>query len=142
MKIGELARASGIGVETIRYYQRRDLLAVPPRFPGSKRHYPDSMVQDIQRILQLKALGLSLDEIQPLVRAPVEDCSDVRRVVGRRIQETRRELQALRRRLGRLEQALPGCPEGPEARARCGLICLLGTGTPVVSCQSDRDQGA
>ena len=65
--IGGLARAAGVGVETVRYYQRRRLLAVP-HSGGGIRRYPTAMVERIRFIKRLPVLGFSLDEICELLR--------------------------------------------------------------------------
>ncbi|MGB6241148.1 MAG: MerR family transcriptional regulator [Castellaniella sp.] len=141
MKISEFARASGVGIETIRYYQRRNLLPVPSRYPGSPRRYPDVWVRDVQQIRGLQAVGLSLDEIRLLLRSPAPECADMQQTLARHIQATRAELARLKHRLRRLQAALPGCAEGPGRRGQCGLACLLGPdgGDP---CQARKSVGS
>ena len=65
--IGGLARAAEVGVETVRYYQRRHLLAVPHSGAGVRR-YPAGMIDRIRFIKRSQNLGFSLDEIRELMR--------------------------------------------------------------------------
>ncbi len=62
MTIGQLAAAAGVNVETVRYYQRRALLAVPRREPGSIARYPDSALTRLRFIKRAQSLGFSLDD--------------------------------------------------------------------------------
>ena len=66
MTIGQLARTAGVGVETVRYYQRLKLLAEPKRAYGSVRRYGDDIVQRIAFIKRAQRLGFTLSEIKTL----------------------------------------------------------------------------
>ena len=65
--IGGLARAAGVGVETVRYYQRRGLLAEPARPPGEVRRYGDEEVRRLRFIRSAQAAGFTLNEIKALI---------------------------------------------------------------------------
>lgn len=66
LTIGQLARQSGVGVETIRFYQRRGLLPVPPS-GGTVRLYPATLVQRIRFVKKAQPLGFTLDEVGTLL---------------------------------------------------------------------------
>ena len=66
--IGRLAKAAGVGVETVRYYQRRKLLPVPSAPDGSFRSYPPEMIDRLRFIKRAQQLGFSLDEIAALLK--------------------------------------------------------------------------
>lgn len=88
MTIARLAQAGGVGVETIRYYQRRGLLAVPATGAGSGsrgtvRRYGDADVQRLQFVRSAKAAGFSLDEIGELLRLDGEKDRAAVRVLAR-----------------------------------------------------------
>lgn len=68
LTIGRLAKAAGVHVETVRYYQRRGLLKEPSKPPGSHRHYPPAALQRLDFIRRAQQLGFSLDEIKQLLR--------------------------------------------------------------------------
>ena len=80
MTIGRLAKAAGVNVETIRYYQRRGLVSEPHKPQGGHRRYPPSAVERIAFIRRAQQLGFSLAEVKDLLQH-----SD-----GRNHRETRR----------------------------------------------------
>ena len=71
--IGGLARAAGVGVETVRYYQRRGLLAEPARPPGEVRRYGDEDVRRLRFIRSAQAAGFTLNEIEALIDLDASD---------------------------------------------------------------------
>ncbi|MEO8203211.1 MAG: MerR family transcriptional regulator, partial [Betaproteobacteria bacterium] len=71
--IGKLARAAGVGVETVRYYQQRGLLPVPPGNGGFRRYSP-AAGERIRFVKRAQELGFSLDEVAELLR--LEDGTD------------------------------------------------------------------
>ncbi len=102
LTIGKLAKAAGVGVETIRYYQQRGLLPVPES-TGAYRHYPAALGQRIRFIKRAQELGFSLDEVAELLS--LEDGLDrpsIRQIAGQRLEEIRTRLADLLR----IQQAL------------------------------------
>lgn len=71
--IGGLARAAGVGVETVRYYQRRGLLPEPARPPGEIRRYGDADVKRLRFIRSAQAAGFTLSEIGELLALDAAD---------------------------------------------------------------------
>lgn len=71
--IGALAKAAGVGVETVRYYQRRGLLPEPPRPPGEVRRYSDDDVRRLRFIRSAQAAGFTLAEIGELIELDATD---------------------------------------------------------------------
>lgn len=67
MTISELGRQTGIGVETIRYYQRIGIFEIPKRFTRGYRDYDESHLEKLTFILKLKSVGLSLKDIKIIV---------------------------------------------------------------------------
>lgn len=65
--IGALARRAGVGVETVRYYQRRGLLGEPPRTRGAYRVYGEAELARLRAIRRAQQLGFSLEEIDGLL---------------------------------------------------------------------------
>lgn len=68
LTIGKLAKAAGVGIETVRYYQRRELLPVPPGGDSAFRTYPAELIDRIRFIKRAQQLGFSLDEIVLLLK--------------------------------------------------------------------------
>lgn len=64
MTRGEVADKAGVNPETLRYYERNDLIPTPPRFDGGFRLYDDSYVKRLQFIKRAKELGFTLAEIK------------------------------------------------------------------------------
>ena len=71
--IGGLARAAGVGVETVRYYQRRGLLPEPARPPGEVRRYGAEDVKRLRFIRAAQAAGFTLNEIGELIALDASD---------------------------------------------------------------------
>lgn len=107
MKIGELARRTGLSVKTIRYYERRGLLEQSPRTVGGYRLYGPEEVARLLFVRRAKLLGLTLEEIGELVGLAVR-CNEgeivprLEEVLAAKLEETERkiaELAAFRRNL-------------------------------------------
>ena len=67
LTIGELARKAGVGVETVRYYQRRGLFPEPPRQPRSTREYSPEALDLLRFIRRARGLGFTIKEIEHLL---------------------------------------------------------------------------
>jgi len=98
--IGRLAKEVGVGVETIRFYERRGLLKQPRRpKDGGYRHYDDEAVRLLRYIRLAQTLNFTLKDIEQLVaRASEHDasfCDAVRDTVERKLEAVRGELKAL-----------------------------------------------
>ena len=117
MTIAGLARLGGVGVETVRYYQRRGLLAEPPRPPGGVRRYVREDVQRLRFIRQAQAAGFTLEQIGELIALDAgSDRARARALAEERIRalDTRiAELTAARASLKRLASACATAKDGP-----------------------------
>ena len=69
MRIGAVATAAGVSIDTIRFYERRGVLPVPERRPSGYRDYPPEIVGRIQLARSLQGVGLTLDEIIDALQA-------------------------------------------------------------------------
>ena len=114
LTIGSLAGASGVGVETVRFYQRRGLLAVPPR-AGAIRRYDSSDVERLRFIKRAQAAGFTLAEIAELIALDAgEDRPRARELARARIaalDERIAELKVARASLAKLARE---CGEGRD----------------------------
>jgi MerR family mercuric resistance operon transcriptional regulator len=125
--IGGLARGAAVGVETIRYYQRRHLLAVP-QSAGGVRRYPAAMIDRIRFIKHSQNLGFSLEEIRELLR--LEDGGSrgpIRKIAGARLANIRDKIAALTRMERVLSDLLREC-EHTTSAAPCPIIAALSAG--------------
>lgn len=121
LTIGRLARAADVGVETIRYYQDRKLLPVPPS-DGAFRYYPLSVVERIRFIKRAQELGFSLEEVRELLQ--LEDGADrksIRRVASERLSQIEAKLADLKRMQRVLKDLLSEC-EHTKAGLPCPII--------------------
>jgi MerR family transcriptional regulator, copper efflux regulator len=98
--IGEVARRAGVNVETVRYYERRGLVADPPRTDAGYRQYPDSTVRRIRFVKRAQELGFSLREIAELLDLRVEEGAPCAAVLDR----TRAKMADIDRRIADLEE--------------------------------------
>jgi MerR family mercuric resistance operon transcriptional regulator len=105
---GGLAKASGIGVETVRYYERIGILSEPERTPGGHRQYGRADLRRVRFVRAAQELGFTLTEIRELLELRVEAGKSCRPVAAKadavilRIDRKIDELKAMRRALGDL----------------------------------------
>lgn len=88
MQIGRVSKRVGVSVDTIRFYERRGLLAAPPRSAGGFRLYSSSDLSELQFIRNLQTLGFSLSEVrefQSLKREDLRACSKVQRMLSHKL---------------------------------------------------------
>jgi len=124
--IGKLARAAEVGVETVRYYQRRRLLAVP-QSAGSVRRYPIATIDRLRFIKRSQSLGFTLDEIRELLRLEQGGSrSAIRRIAGERLSNIREKIVALAQMERVLSELLFEC-EHTGTAAPCPIITALST---------------
>lgn len=125
VSIGAMAEAAGVNIETIRFYQRKGLLAVPSRQPGEIRRYG---FKDIARVRFVKAaqrLGFSLDEIAALLK--LDDgahCDEARRMAEHKLSDVRAKLLDLHRIESALGELVADCCSTKGA-VTCPLINAL-----------------
>lgn len=131
LTISRTAVLAGVGVETIRFYERRGLIKQPPRpRNGGFRSYDDAVVDRIRFIRQAQELGFSLREIKDLLslRAdPAADCGDVRRQALVKREEVNRKIVQLQHIRAALDELIASCPGGGALRA-CTILGALNTG--------------
>lgn len=126
MTIGKLARAAEVGVETVRYYQRRRLLAVP-QSAGGLRRYPIATIDRIRFIKRSQDLGFSLEEIRELLRLEKGGSrSAIRKIARDRLANIREKIAALGHMERVLSELLGQCDHTATA-APCPIIAALST---------------
>ena len=125
MTISKAARAAGVGVETVRFYERRDLIVRPSKPPdGGFRRYPAETVKRVRFIRQAQGLGFSLREIEELLslRAdPATDCGQVRERAVAKLEDVDRKIGELQRFRRALEELIAACP-GHGALRACSIM--------------------
>lgn len=127
LTIGQLAKLTGIGVETVRYYEREGLIPEPPRTASGYRHYPADSTRRLAFIRQAKALGFSLADIRELLtlRADSSVGSErVKQLSRNKLMEIREKISALERMAHALEHLVEQCP-GNVPTGECPILEAL-----------------
>lgn len=115
LTIGRLARAGGVNLETVRYYERRGLLPRPPRSASGYRLFPEESARRLRFIRRAQELGFSLKEIRELLSLRVSRrarSTDVRRRAEAKIADIEakiKTLESMRRTLRKLATSCAGC---------------------------------
>jgi len=128
LSIGRAARQAGVGIETIRFYERQSLVRQPPKPDGAGvRRYPADMIERIRFIKEAQELGFSLREIHDLLalRAdPAADCAKVQEQATAKLGEVRRKIGRLQDIGAALERLIAACP-GRGGLQACSIIDAL-----------------
>jgi MerR family copper efflux transcriptional regulator len=127
LSIGQVARRAGVGVETVRFYEREGLLEEPPRRASGYRQYSEQVVKRLHFIKRAKLLGFSLKEITELLLLRVDaqmSCEVVKQRTEAKIAEVERKLIELQRMRQALLQVASLCTgQGPASA--CPMLDAL-----------------
>lgn len=127
MKIGDLSRATGVDVGTIRYYERAGLLAAPERQPNGYRAYGQAHLEGLSFVRHCRALDIPLSDIKRLLdftTAPQQDCADINQLVDEQIDRVRARLKSLKALEKQLTELRGRCSQ-PHAAIDCGILSEL-----------------
>jgi MerR family mercuric resistance operon transcriptional regulator len=117
LTIGQVARRTGVGVETLRYYEREGLVEEPPRRESGYRQYPEDVVERIHFIKRAQQLGFSLKEIAELFALRVDPTTpscEVKYRAEAKLVDIERKIEELLRMKRALEQITHLCTgQGP-----------------------------
>ena len=125
MTIGNLARAAGVNVETIRYYQRIGLVDKPLKPSQGYRRYPAAIIDRIQLIKRAQELGFTLNEITELLSLDDGNCDAARTIAEHKrevIQQRIKDLQAMQ---GELANLIKACRTNVDGQGHCAIIETL-----------------
>jgi MerR family transcriptional regulator, copper efflux regulator len=126
--IGQVATQAGLGIDTIRYYERRGLVPAPPRTDGGYRIYPAGTVARLRFIRRAKELGFSLKEIKELLDLrldPAATCAEIKNQTETKIAQIEAKIadfQRMRQVLANLVNACRG--RGPVDE--CPILEAIG----------------
>jgi MerR family copper efflux transcriptional regulator len=127
LSIGQVARRAGVGVETVRFYEREGLLEEPPRRASGYRQYSEQVVTRLHFIRRAQQLGFSLKEISELLSLRVDaqtTCEEVKLRTEAKLAEVERKMVELRRMRQALLQVHSLCTgQGPIGR--CPMLDAL-----------------
>ena len=125
MTIGQLATAAEVNVETVRYYQRRNLLARPERPSGGIGRYDSSALTRLRFIKRSQSLGFSLDDVQTLLS--LDDgrhCTAAKAIGEHKLEDVRQRIQTLQALETALQQLVTQCSTA-KRKVSCPLIEAL-----------------
>ncbi|MGE0433534.1 MAG: heavy metal-responsive transcriptional regulator, partial [Planctomycetota bacterium] len=127
-RIGQIAKESGVGIETIRFYEREGLLPAPPRDPESGyRAYPREAVDVLLFVRRAKDFGFTLKEIAQLLKmqgAGHPDCSPVCAKASEKVEEIGRQIEHLTKLRESLVAVINSC-SGRGPIADCQILHAL-----------------
>lgn len=132
ISISQLARAAGVGVETVRFYERKGLLDAPARKDSGYRQYDDDAVERLKFIRRAQQVGFTLKEIQDLLALrddPDARRADVRERAGEKVADIDAKVRDLLAMRASLTALLESC-EGDGPASGCPIITALGSAEP------------
>ena len=129
LTIGQVAGLAEVGVETVRFYERRGLIDEPPRRASGYRQYPPEAVARIRFIRRAKDLGFSLEEVKELMALRVDPqatSANVRSRAKAKIVDIEGRIQALERMRIALEELGAAC-DGCGPVTKCSILQAMDT---------------
>ena len=127
LSIGQVARRAGVGVETVRFYEREGELSPPPRCASGYRQYSEQAVKRIRFIKRAQQLGFSLKEITELLMLRVDaqmPCEEVKKHAEAKLAEVERKVIELQRMRQALLQVAALCT-GQGSASACPMLEAL-----------------
>ena len=132
LTIGRLAQLGGVNLETVRYYERRGLLAKPPRTEAGYRQFPPDSPQRLRFIKRAQELGFTLDDVGELLTLrhdPEQNRADVHARAAAKIENIEQKIKTL----SAMRSVLSGLIERCEhcASEDCPILASLEQGEPI-----------
>ena len=124
LSIGELARQTSVNIETIRYYERRGLIAAPPRNKSGHRQYSTEAVRRTDFIKRCQRLGFSLNEIQEILElriTPQSTCADMKSRLSDKLAGVDKKMSELEQIRAALDRMLKKCT-GKGPIGKCPIL--------------------
>lgn len=128
MNIGQLSRRTGVPIDTVRYYEKQQLLPPPTRTASGYRHYEADDVLRLTFIRRAKTLGFTLEEIRDLLalsRADDGDMAAIRAAAASKLADVEQRIAELTRVRDGLQTLVSACP-GHGALDQCPILSALG----------------
>jgi len=126
LKIGEVARESGVAVETLRFYESRGLIEPAARTQSGYRLYDQTVYERLSFVKKAQSVGFRLDEIARLIAESSEGqrpCAEVRKLASERLAELEQRVDELTRYRDELRETIAAWDlAGEKAGVVCGLI--------------------
>lgn len=129
-----MARNAGVNNETLRYYERRGLLAEPPRTTGGYRDYPPTAVELLRFIKRAQELGFTLEEVEELLHLAAggpDSCQGARALAEHRRDDLAARIRDLQRMHDSLAELVTTCDQ-PRADRRSALLEAIDRGPEAI----------
>ena len=133
MRTREVADRAGVNTQTLRYYERRGLLAEPPRSPAGYREYPPTAVQVLRFVKRAQELGFTLTEVEELLELAdggPDSCDAARALAEGHIADLDRKIADLRQMRTSLASLVATC-EQPRADRACPMLAAIEADAPL-----------
>lgn len=134
MRTHEVAERAGVNTQTLRYYERRGLLAEPPRSPAGYRDYPPTAVEVLRFVKRSQELGFTLAEVEQLLELAAggpRSCEAARTLAEAHIAGLDGKIADLHRMRDSLAALVATC-ERPRADRSCPLLATLESDAPLM----------
>ena len=129
MQIGELAKKTGLNVETLRYYEKQGLLIPVSRTEAGYREYNHQSVKQVKFIQLAKSLGFTLAEVSELLTLKVEQdqrvCAEVKTIAEEKLREIEQKIKSLSLMRASLKEITDACCGGQEPATSCSILSAL-----------------
>lgn len=129
LTISQVAKASNVNLETVRYYERRGLIPEPPRSESGYRHFPQEVVYRIQFIKKSQDLGFTLEEIKKLLVVTDDkqefNSEEIHQFALKKIQEIEQKIKDFNNMKLMLEGLVERCPGSGVPKSKCPIIKTL-----------------
>ena len=125
MTIGSLAKAAGVNIETIRYYQRIHLVDEPGKPEQGYRRYPASFIDRIRFIKRAQDLGFTLNEITDLLSLNDGNCEQARTIAEHKRELIQRRIEDLNAMQNALTKLIEKCRKNVDGQHHCAIIETL-----------------
>jgi MerR family copper efflux transcriptional regulator len=126
MGIGALAKRAGVGIDTVRYYERNGLLTPQSRLSSGYRRYSELELARLRFIRRAQALGFTLKEVRELLSLSAQrDVARVKRSAQAKLTDVGRRIAELKRVRAALSKLIAACP-GHGRAADCPILKALG----------------
>jgi len=126
MGIGALATGAGVGIDTVRYYERSGLLAPRSRLASGYRRYSELELSRLRFIRRAQSLGFTLKEVRDLLAISAQrDVPRIKRAAQAKLTDIDQRIAALQRIRNGLSTLIAACP-GHGRAADCPILNALG----------------
>jgi MerR family Zn(II)-responsive transcriptional regulator of zntA len=129
MKIGELARKSGLSAHTLRFYEKQKLIMVNNRSESNYRIYNNADLDTAKFIKRCRDIGFSLEEVRVFLSIrsdrPAHICADAKTITAEKISEVEKKISELQRVLVALHKLSDACCGSNESAELCSIIDAL-----------------